>query len=48
MSQEHAAEEAATRGALGSEHEEIMRELHDLRAEVKALGNGTRDHDRPQ
>jgi voltage-gated sodium channel len=37
MSQEHAAEEAATRGELGSEHDEIMHELKALRAEVSEL-----------
>ncbi|MDX5360246.1 MAG: ion transporter [Alphaproteobacteria bacterium] len=40
MSQEHAAEEAATRGALGSEHQQIMAELAALRAEVAALARG--------
>ncbi|MBP5858038.1 ion transporter [Marivibrio halodurans] len=37
MSQEHAAEEAATRGALGSEHDQIMRELKEIRDELREL-----------
>lgn len=37
MSREHAAEDEALRGALGGEHEEIMRELKALRGEVAAL-----------
>ena len=47
MSREHAAEEEATRGALGSEHEEIMRELKALRGEVAALKRGRDDPDHP-
>jgi voltage-gated sodium channel len=37
MSQEHKAAEEATRGELGSEHEEIMVELKALRAEIRDL-----------